>query len=57
MYRRHSRTIDSFKHKYKNKALLDIPSELEYAELIFACIHGGRHHKSAASDMGRPNQR
>ena len=42
MYRRHSRTIDSFKQRYPKKSHLDIPIELKYAELVFACIHGGK---------------
>ena len=30
---------------------------LKYPELEYACIHGGKPHKSAAQDSGRPNQR
>ena len=57
MYRRHSRTIDSFKQRYPKKSHLDIPSD---AELVFACIHGGKAYKSEAkelSESGRPKER
>ena len=54
-YKRSSRGIQSFKTHYRSNSKLNIPTELKYPEIDYACIHGGQKFKSSASQ--RLNQR
>ena len=54
-FKRNSRTIESFQRHYPSKRELRIPQAIEYPELDYACIHGGKPFRSKANQ--RPNQR
>lgn len=53
LYKRSSRTIETASKRATKKAY---NCELKYAEVDFACIHGGRKFKSTGTGL-RPNQR
>ena len=52
-YKRNSRTIDGMKKRAKNRKF---NPAIEYTELDFCCIHGGRNPKSKSRGQ-RPSQR
>ena len=54
-FKRNSRTIESFQRHYPSKRELRIPQIIEYPELDYACIHGGKPFRSKANQ--RPKQR
>ncbi len=53
LYTRSSRSVAAARRRAPNRSYSD---ELQFAELDYACIHGGREYKSTATEL-RPNQK
>ena len=56
LWKKHSRSIASEIKRNPNRGSLLKP-ELEYSEVTYACVYGGRKHKPTVTTGGRPNQR
>ena len=48
-YIRNARKIAAYVKHYPHKEKLNIPAELEYGEVDFCCVHGGKIRASKAS--------
>ena len=53
LYTRSSRSVVAARRRSPNRVYND---KLQFAELDYACVHGGREYKSKATEM-RPRQR
>ena len=54
LYKRRSRTIQSAARRATKKKY---NKDLEFSEIDYACIHGGRNLKENVESVQRPNQR